>query len=92
MAQKIEDTLNRINTHKGVSGMIIVNNEGHVIKTTMGEDDTEEYGIVINRFTNNAKKAFKELHEEEEIQIIRIVSPRMEIIITPDKDYSMIII
>ena len=32
---KVEETLNRINTHKGVKGIIIVNSKGIAIRTTM---------------------------------------------------------
>ena len=35
MSQKVEDTLNRIKTHKGVMGVLIVNDKGIAIKSTM---------------------------------------------------------
>jgi len=35
MSQKVEETLNRINTHKGVKGIIIVNSRGIAIRSTM---------------------------------------------------------
>ena len=34
-SQKVEETLNRINTHMGVLGVIIVNKKGVAIKSTM---------------------------------------------------------
>ena len=48
MSQKVQDTLNRINTHKGVKGCMIVNSKGMAIETTMSNADTIEYGALIS--------------------------------------------
>ena len=48
MSQKVEETLNRINTHKGVLGVMIVNQKGVAIKSTMQQTETIEYGSLIN--------------------------------------------
>lgn len=38
----IEDTINRIKTHKTVNGIVIVNNEGVVVRTTFTSERREE--------------------------------------------------
>jgi len=43
-SQKVEETLNRINTHMGVLGVIIVNKKGVAIKSTMKQDETINNG------------------------------------------------
>ena len=55
MSQKVEETLNRINTHMGVMGIIIVDGTGVAIKTTMSQEDTIEYGSLISQFTTKAQ-------------------------------------
>ena len=67
MSQKVEDTLNRISTHKGVKGVIIVDTKGIQVKSTMNPHDTIEYGSLINQFTMKAKLNVKSLHPDEEI-------------------------
>jgi dynein light chain roadblock-type len=47
MSQKVEETLNRINTHMGVLGVIIVNQKGVAIRSTMDQNATIEYGSLI---------------------------------------------
>jgi len=47
---KVEETMNRINTHMGVIGVIIVNSKGLAIKTTMSNTATIENGQVISSF------------------------------------------
>lgn len=38
----VEDTINRIKTHKSVQGIVIVNNEGTIIRSTYGTERKEE--------------------------------------------------
>ena len=54
MSQKVEETINRINTHKGVKGIIIVKANGIAIRSTMVQNDTIEYGSLITQFTAKA--------------------------------------
>jgi hypothetical protein len=54
MSAKVEETINRINTHIGVIGLIIVNAKGMSIKSTMSIDQTNEYGQVISNFCGDA--------------------------------------
>ena len=54
MSQKVEETLNRINTHMGVLGVMVVNQKGVAIKSTMGQNETIEYGSLITQFYTKA--------------------------------------
>ena len=58
----------------------------------MSQMDTIEYGSLINQFTTKAKLALKFLHPEEDIQFIRIRSIKHEIMIAPDKEFSLIVL
>jgi dynein light chain roadblock-type len=92
MSQKVEETLNRINTHQGVLGVLIVNDKGIAIRSTMGTDETIDTGSLIMNFQNKALAAIKKVHPDEEIVFIRIRSKQHEIMIAPDKEYTMIVI
>lgn len=91
-SQKVEETLNRINTHMGVLGVIIVNKLGVAIKSTMKQDETINNGSLIMQFMETAKATIKSLHEEEDITFIKIRSAIYEIMIAPDKEFTMIVI
>ena len=92
MSQKVEETLNRINTHMGVMGVIVVDSKGVAIKTTMSQNDTIEYGSLITQFTTKAQQTIKTLHDTEVITFIRIRSKKHEIMIAPDTDSSLIVL
>ena len=91
-SQKIEETLNRINTHMGVLGVIIVNKKGVAIKSTMRQDDTINNGALIGNFIDKATSTVKSLHPEEDITFIKIRSAMYEIMIAPDKEFTMIVL
>ena len=92
MSAKVEETINRINTHIGVIGLIIVNAKGMSIKSTMNVEQTNEYGQVISNFCGDAQAAIQKIHEEEKIIFIRIRSKAHEIMIAPDTEYTLIVI
>jgi dynein light chain roadblock-type len=39
---EVEDTITRIKTHKSVQGLVIVNHEGRVIRSTFSTERKEE--------------------------------------------------
>jgi len=88
----VEETLNRINTHMGVLGVIIVNKHGVAVKTTMKQDETINNGSLITQFMEKARMTIQNLHPGEEITFIKIRSQIYEIMIAPDKEFTMIVI
>lgn len=88
----MEETINRIGTHMGVIGVMIVNQKGVAIRSTMSQNETIEYGSLITQFYTKAQATIKALHPEEDITFIRIRSNKHEIMIAPDKEFSMIVL
>ena len=91
-SQKVEETLNRINTHMGVLGVIIVNKKGVAIKSTMKQEETINNGSLISQFLDKATNTIKSLHAEEDITFIKIRSSIYEIMIAPSGEFTMIVL
>ena len=91
-SQKVEETLNRINTHMGVLGVIIVNKKGVAIKSTMNQEETINNGSLITQFMDKANNTIKSLLPNEEITFIKIRSSIYEIMIAPDREFTMIVL
>lgn len=96
---KIEETLNRINTHKGVKGIIILSNsKGIPIKSTMSPKDTTEYSSLLHTFISQTQIGIQNRFKvstpqlQEEVEFIRIRSKKHEIMVAPDKEYSLIVL
>jgi len=58
----------------------------------MNQNDTIEYGSLITQFTAKAQSTIKVLHPDDDVQFIRIRSKKHEIMIAPEKDYSLIVL
>ena len=71
---------------------MIVNSKGIALKTTMNRDDTIEYGSLIAQFTNKSITYIDSLHKGQEVNFIRIRSKKHEIMIAPEKEFSLIVI
>eukprot|EP01006_Ploeotia_vitrea_P060261 TRINITY_DN75591_c0_g1_i1.p1 TRINITY_DN75591_c0_g1~~TRINITY_DN75591_c0_g1_i1.p1 ORF type:complete len:108 (-),score=12.63 TRINITY_DN75591_c0_g1_i1:158-460(-) len=92
---EIEDIVKRINTHKGVKGLIIVNAEGIPIRDSFDEQDrllTIQYAALISQMVQKARAAVKELDNTNDLVFLRIRSKKHEILVAPDKDYILIVI
>jgi dynein light chain roadblock-type len=76
----------------GVLGVIIVDKKGVAIKTTMKQDETINNGSLIIQFMDKATNIIKSLHPEEDITFIKIRSSIYEIMIAPDKEFTMIVL
>ena len=76
----------------GVIGVMIVNQKGVALRSTMGQNDTIEYGSLIQQFAKKAIGTINALHPEEDVTFISIRSRKHEIMIAPDKEFTMIVI
>ena len=49
MSIEVEETIKRIQSHKGVKGVLIMNSEGVPIRSNMTPEDTENYAALVSQ-------------------------------------------
>merc|ERR1712062_391017 len=91
-ANDLEETIKRIQTHKGVLGMMIVNNDGVAVRSNMDATITNQYSAVIARLSDQARSAIRDLDPTNDITFLRIRSKKNEVLLAPDKDFNLIVI
>ena len=89
---EVEETLKRLSLHKGVEGIVIVNNEGIPIRTTLDHDKTVQHAALISILTIKAKSVIRDLDPLNDLVFLRIRSRKHEILVAPDKDYILIVL
>jgi len=89
---EVEETIKRIVGHKGVIGVIIVNNEGIPIKTTLDNSTTVQYAGLIHQLTAKARSTVRDIDPQNDLTFLRIRSKKHEIMVAPDKEYMLIVI
>lgn len=92
MASEVEETMKRIQSHKGVVGTIVVNSEGIPIKTTMDNTTTVQYAGLINQLSDKARSVVRDLDPTNDLTFLRIRSRKHEIMVAPDKEFILIVI
>jgi len=88
----LEDTIKRIQTHKGVTGIMIINSDGIAVRTTMDTTTTNAYSAVLSRLSDAARSAIRDLDPVNDISFIRMRSTKNEILLAPDDNLSLIVI
>ncbi|XP_050532785.1 dynein light chain roadblock-type 2-like [Daktulosphaira vitifoliae] len=92
MASEIEDTLKRIQSHRGVIGTIVVNSEGIAIKSTLDNTTSVQYAGLIQQLTDKARSVVRDLDPSNDLMFLRMRTKKHEIIVAPDKEFIMIVI
>ncbi|MED6248833.1 Ddynein light chain roadblock-type 1 [Ilyodon furcidens] len=89
---EVEETLKRIQSQKGVQGIIIVNSEGIPVKSTLDNQSTVQYSALIHQLVMKARSTLRDIDPQNDLTFLRLRSKKNEIMIAPDKDYFLIVI
>jgi dynein light chain roadblock-type len=61
LQSEVEETIKRVQSHKGVQGIIVLNTDGIPIRTTLDNTTTVQYAGLITQMCTKARSAIKEL-------------------------------
>lgn len=92
MSSEVEETLKRVQSHKGVKGVLIVTSDGIPIRSNLSAEDTENYTKMVSELSMKAAGVVRTLDESDELAFLRVRSKKHEIMIAPDKDYILVVI
>ncbi|XP_046781523.1 dynein light chain roadblock-type 2 isoform X2 [Gallus gallus] len=89
---EVEETLKRIQAHKGVVATMVVNAEGIPIRTTLDNSTTVHYAGLLHQLTMKARSTVRDIDPQNDLTFLRIRSKKHEIMVAPDKEYLLIVI
>ncbi|XP_033755143.1 dynein light chain roadblock-type 2-like isoform X2 [Pecten maximus] len=92
MATEVEETLKRIQAHKGVIGIIVVNTDGMPIRTTLDNSTTVQFASLLTNLTQKARSVVRDIDPQNDLTFLRVRSRKHEIMVAPEKDYLLIAI
>ncbi len=92
MSSEVEETLKRVQSHKGVKGVLIMTADGITIRSTMSAEETESYAALVSQLAMKAAGVVRVIDESDELAFLRVRSKKQEIMIAPDKDYVLVVI
>ncbi|WZN62738.1 dynein light chain roadblock-type 2 protein [Chloropicon roscoffensis] len=89
---EVEATLQRINSHKGIVGTIIVDKDGKPIRTTADAELTEKYAELMPDLAGMARSLVRDLDPQNDLEFLRIRAKDSEVMISPHEDFTLIAI
>jgi len=84
--------MKRIQSHKGVKGVIICNAEGVPIRSNLEPEEEQSYSALVSQLANKATSVVRTLEETDDLAFLRIRSKKHEIMVAPDKEFLLIVI
>jgi dynein light chain roadblock-type len=91
------EILDRIQHHKGVRGVIVVNSDSMSVRSTMDNSATVQYISMAKTLTTMARSVVRDINPQDDLTILRVRTKKNEIIIAPertadDREYQVIAI
>jgi dynein light chain roadblock-type len=89
--EEFETVIKRISTHNGVIGVIVTQDSGQPIYTTMDNNKTYLFSNKLAEFSQMARSAIRQVNPEDDLEVVRIKTSKYEIMAaTPTLDHSII--
>ncbi|KAK2963150.1 putative Dynein light chain roadblock-type 2 [Blattamonas nauphoetae] len=103
---EVEDLIKKIANQRGVTGCMVFNNQGIIIRTTLEQSLTIHYAALITQLCNHTKNTVKKLDDGDDLTFIRLRTTKNEILVAPgfsrifsshlsslsDRDYILVVI
>ncbi|KAI8465555.1 MAG: flagellar outer dynein arm light chain 7 [Monoraphidium minutum] len=91
-----EETFKRLQSHKGVLGVLAINADGIAIRSTFDNETTVQYAALVSQFTVKARGVVRALDADNELRFLRIRSKKHEIMIAPEfeknREYYLVVV
>ncbi|CAL1541984.1 unnamed protein product [Lymnaea stagnalis] len=92
-ATDVEEIMKRITSHKGVSNMMVINKNGLPLYTTMEITDSTDTQIKnIHELAIAARRMVRDLDPKDDLMFLRTSSSTFELLISPDTDFTVVVI
>lgn len=88
----VDETMQRIQSEKGVTGVIIMDSLGRAIRSTLVDEETKQHSALIKQLCDKSKSVVKELDATDDLNFLRLKTKKYEIMIVPDKDHLVAVL
>lgn len=92
MSAEVEELLKRFQAFKNVVGIVVVDNDGIPIKTTLEYNLTLHYAAVMQTLREKARQVVQDLDATNEFTFLRLRTLLHEVMLCPQDDYFIMVI
>ncbi|KAG0367926.1 Dynein light chain roadblock-type 2 [Gamsiella multidivaricata] len=80
---EVEETIRRLSSKKNVEGVVVVNQLGLMIRSTLDASLGKQYATLMSDLVRMAKDSVTQLDAQNELSFLRIRTKKHEIMICP---------
>ncbi|KAH8240554.1 dynein light chain roadblock-type 2 [Drosophila bipectinata] len=92
MSAEVEEMLKRFQNFKNVVGIMVIDNDGIPIKTTMEYNLTLHYAAVMQTLREKAQQVVLDLDATNEFTFLRLRTLMHEVLLCPEQDYFTVVL
>eukprot|EP01084_Bolivina_argentea_P118804 210728_1 len=92
MGSTVEEAIKRLQSHKGVKGILILNADGQPIQSNLPVEDTGNYAALVSQLNLKASGVVRALDEADELQFLRVRSKKNDIMVASTKEFSLLVV
>ncbi|XP_037711543.1 dynein light chain roadblock-type 1 [Drosophila subpulchrella] len=92
MSAEVEELLKRFQSFKNIIGIIVVDNDGIPIKTTLEYNLTLHYAAVMQAVREKARQVVLDLDATNEFTFLRLRTLLHEVMLCPQEDYFIVVL
>ncbi|KAH0576310.1 Dynein light chain [Spironucleus salmonicida] len=89
---QVEQTISRITQLPGVQGILVLLDDGQVLRTTFDEEMTQKYTRLILQFALLAIASIRDADPQNELNYCRVRSDKREIVVIPDQKWFIVVV
>lgn len=89
---EVEATIKRISGHPGVQGLLVLLDDGTVLRSTFDDEMTARYSKMVTSYAMLAQSSIRDIDPTNELSYTRIRSDKREIICIPQAKYLIIVV
>ena len=88
----VDETIKRLNSHRGVVGVIVATLDGTPIRTTIDNTSTLLYTTGMMALQERCSSIIRNVDPTDELRFMRIRSKRYEVMATTGENYILVVI
>ncbi|KAG0578429.1 hypothetical protein M758_4G019900 [Ceratodon purpureus] len=89
---EVETALKRILDLEDVIGLLLIDQDGSVLRNTLPEEHAKKYVMEIPSLTIMCRSAAREIEPKDELQMLRIKSRKHEMIVVVDDKFTLLLL
>jgi dynein light chain roadblock-type len=79
---EVDEIVKRLTSHKGVHGVVIANNQGATIKSTLDDTLANKYSALFRELISSVKHIVQNIDPADDLALLRVRTKKHEIVIS----------